>query len=62
MHVYENTEIWDARKSPHLYFGLPNLNSLINSLTRDNKSYRFQQLNKTKNLICLDGNAIFDQK
>ena len=20
MHVFENTEIWDAAKSPHLYF------------------------------------------
>ena len=45
MHVFENTKIWDAAKSPHVYSGLPNLNSL-HILTRDTESNHLKQKKK----------------
>ena len=47
MHVFENTKIWDAAKSPHLFFSwLPNLN-LFQILTQDTESNHLKQ--KAKN-------------
>ena len=45
MHVFENTKIWDAAKSPHLFYGLPDLNS-FHIPTRDTVSNHLKQNNK----------------
>ena len=46
MHVFENTNIWDAAKSPHLYFWASKP-EFVSHLIRDTESNHLKQ--KTKN-------------
>ena len=59
MHVFENTKIWNAAKSPYIFIsGLPNLNS-FHFLTRDTKGNNLKQKIK---IDFFDKYTIFDQK